>query len=74
MNEFNSSVPFTMTIIILLFILAIFAMKYGAQYLRDRTLAAKSNDTDQRINALREKSDKLEKRVAHMEALLKEVE
>ncbi len=63
----NPIVPVSMTIIILLFILAIFAMKYGAQYIRDRSQAAKSTETDQKIVAL-------EKRVAHMEALLKEVE
>lgn len=67
MSDFNPSVPFTMTTIILLFVFAIFAMKYVSQYLGARAQAAKASEADQKVDAL-------EKRVAHMEALLKEVE
>ncbi|MEM7720809.1 MAG: hypothetical protein AAF376_00410 [Pseudomonadota bacterium] len=70
----HGSMPFTMTIIILLVIVVIFAMKYGAQYLRDRAEAAKGTDTDLRLATLDEKNRDLEKRVSHLEAMLREVE
>ncbi|WP_299866764.1 hypothetical protein [uncultured Hoeflea sp.] len=74
MPEFNPTLPFIMTIIILLVILAVFAMKYGAQFVRDRSHAARGTDTDLRLKTLDEQSSNLEKRVTHIEALLKEVE
>lgn len=74
MSEDPSNMRFVMMFISLLVILAIFAMKYGAQYFRDRSLAAKKTETDARISTLDEKSRNLEKRVTHIEALLKEVE
>ncbi|MBY4894791.1 hypothetical protein KUL25_18700 [Rhodobacteraceae bacterium N5(2021)] len=70
----RSTMPFTMTIIILLVILVIFAMKYGAQLLRDRAEAARSTDIDVRLTALTEQNRDLEKRVSHIEAMLREVE
>ncbi|WP_224816385.1 hypothetical protein [Hasllibacter sp. MH4015] len=70
----RSAFPFTMTIIILVFIALIFAMKYGAQYLRDRAEAAKGTDTDLRLKTLDDKNRDLEARVAHLEAMLREVE
>ncbi len=70
----NSTMPFTITLLILALILLVFAMKYGAQFIRDRAEAAKSTDTDVKLAALDEKSRALEKRVAHLEAMLREVE
>lgn len=70
----HSSTPFTMTIIILLVILVIFAMKYGAQFLRDRAEAARLTDTELRLAILDEKNRDLEGRVSRVEALLREVE
>ncbi|WP_201512187.1 hypothetical protein [Psychrobacter alimentarius] len=49
-------------------------MKYAVQVLNARAQASKKNEIDTQLTAIEEKSEKLERRVAHLEALLKEVE
>jgi cell division protein FtsL len=64
----------TLTILILALILAIFAMKYAAQMLKTRTDAATATDADHRLASLEKTNGDIEQRVAHLEAMLKEVE
>ncbi|MBM2577963.1 hypothetical protein JQC91_16785 [Jannaschia sp. Os4] len=65
---------FTLTLIILAAIVAIFAMKYAAQYLRDRRVAAREGEASARLDGLDERTRDLDRRVARVEALLRDVE
>jgi len=73
MHESNGTI-FIVTVLTLLIFLAIFIMKYAVQVLNARAQASKKNEIDTQLMAIEEKSEKLERRVAHLEALLKEVE
>ncbi len=73
MYESNGTI-FIVTVLTLLIFLAIFIMKYAVQVLNARAQASKKNEIDTQLMAIEEKSEKLERRVAHLEALLKEVE
>ncbi len=73
MYESNGTI-FIVTVLTLLIFLAIFIMKYAVQVLNARAQASKKNEIDTQLTAIEEKSEKLERRVAHLEALLKEVE
>lgn len=61
---------FIFTLLLLLLILMVFAMKYGVQLLRIRSDTVHAAQ----IASLEEQSRSLEKRVAHIEAVLREVE
>lgn len=73
MHESNGTI-FIVTVLTLLIFLSIFIMKYAVQVLNARAQASKKNEIDTQLMAIEEKSEKLERRVAHLEALLKEVE
>ena len=70
----RSTLFYTMPLIVLLVILAIFVMKYSVQYLRDRAEAERESDVSRRLDALDAQQGDIEKRVARLEAMLAEVE
>lgn len=70
----TSGTFFTLTLMIALLIVLIFAMKYAVQLFKARADAARASATETSIAALTEKSVSMDRRVAHLEALLKEVE
>ncbi|MFN3170499.1 MAG: hypothetical protein ACE37E_07385 [Hyphomicrobiales bacterium] len=70
----GSSSFVTLTILVLALILAVFTMKYVVQILKARTQAAMATQTDARLVSVEKNTDTLDRRVAHLEAMLKEVE
>jgi spore coat protein CotH len=70
----GSSSFVTLTILVLALILAVFAMKYAVQILKARTQAAMATQTDARLVSVEKNTDTLDRRVAHLEAMLKDVE
>ncbi|MBO6675809.1 MAG: hypothetical protein JJ908_12105 [Rhizobiales bacterium] len=70
----GSSNIMTLTILILALILAVFTMKYAVQALKARTQAAMATQTDARLASVEKTTDTLDRRVAHLEAMLKDVE
>ncbi len=71
-----SSAPqfFTLSILLLALILAIFAMKYAAAAYRSRLDANRQTATDESISALRQEVAGLGTRLSTVEKLLREVE
>lgn len=65
---------FTLSVLVIGAVLAIFAMRYAAQMLRARADAAMAGETDLRLASVEEKSGDLDQRVARLEAMLREVE
>lgn len=70
----GSSSFVTLTILVLALILAVFTMKYAVQILKARTQAAMATQTDARLVSVEKNTDTLDRRVAHLEAMLKDVE
>ncbi len=72
----TESAPHFVTLTIILFILAllVFAMKYGVQLVRTRADAARASDTDAQLAVLHEKTRDIDARLVRIETLLKEVE
>lgn len=70
----GSSSFVTLTILVLALTLAVFTMKYAVQILKARTQAAMATQTDARLVSVEKNTDTLDRRVAHLEAMLKDVE
>ena len=63
-----------LTTLTLIIILAIFAMKFVAQMLKARAETAAATEMDTRLDLLEKSTGDIEHRLAHIEAMLKEVE
>ena len=63
-----------LTTLTLIIILAIFAMKFVAQMLKARAETAAATEMDTRLDLLEKNTGDIEHRLAHIEAMLKEVE
>jgi hypothetical protein len=65
---------FTLSLLVLAMIAAVFAMKYAAVAYRSRLELRKQTATDERLDALQQGVSALDTRVSAVEKLLREVE
>lgn len=70
----NPSAFVMLTVLALVTILIIFAMRYGAQVLRARTEATHSAKADAETAALRQEIRAMDARLTRIETMLREVE